>query len=656
MLEVLKDSFAVAFKKPLTYVALIAVPLLVALFGLLYPGTFIDPYEEMKNLPIAVVNEDAGCVVDGEEQHFGDDIVSSIMENDSAKWTEESPELLENGIENTDYYLAIVIPEDFSERVAAGQTGNPEQANLTFIKNVRRNYMLSTMSTKIETALHETLNGQISSQYSKALAEGLVSAKDGFNDAADGADSLTEGLGTASDGAAQLNDGLASLSSGTATLSQGLDTLNSSSSNLVEGSSKVKDGIAQLAAGSDTYQSSLSAAQSKVSASFGGNPANSVDSAKAQYAQALRAYTAAVAQAAATGGDVTSVDSSKVNAAVEALAQTAQAAGTYGALAQASSGYEQLDAGISSLQASYGSLDSGIAQYTDAVGALAEGGQSASAGASALQQGSQSLVEGLNSAQDGSQELSDGLSDGAQTIEDSLTVSPDEMSDYLSDPAQVNEDNYGDLDKFGYGFAPLFMTMCLWLGALIIFFLFEPFPSRELQEKTGRAAAIFGRWPAYLMVSVLEAAAVCIGACLLGISFQDLPTAVLLYACLAFSFMCIMQFFNLFDILGKAMSVFLLIVQLVCCSGTLPAQLGNDFAVAVGPWLPFYYGIDAFREIMSGTQLSVVYSDMGMLLLFAAGAVVLSLLSYPLALKMKRKRAGQSFHDLALGIGGPHYA
>ena len=43
MLDILKDAFKTAFNKPLTYAALVAIPLIVACFALLYFGTFMDP-------------------------------------------------------------------------------------------------------------------------------------------------------------------------------------------------------------------------------------------------------------------------------------------------------------------------------------------------------------------------------------------------------------------------------------------------------------------------------------------------------------------------------------------------------------------------------------------------------------------------------------
>jgi putative membrane protein len=60
MLDLFKDSFSTAFKKPLTWAAMVAIPLIVVLFGYLYATTFADPYERLKDIPVAVINLDAG--------------------------------------------------------------------------------------------------------------------------------------------------------------------------------------------------------------------------------------------------------------------------------------------------------------------------------------------------------------------------------------------------------------------------------------------------------------------------------------------------------------------------------------------------------------------------------------------------------------------
>ena len=80
MIDILKDAFKTAFSKPLTYIALVAIPIIVACFGLLYFNTFLDPYEKMKSMPIAVVNEDTGCTMNDSERNFGNELVERLQE------------------------------------------------------------------------------------------------------------------------------------------------------------------------------------------------------------------------------------------------------------------------------------------------------------------------------------------------------------------------------------------------------------------------------------------------------------------------------------------------------------------------------------------------------------------------------------------------
>lgn len=181
------------------------------------------------------------------------------------------------------------------------------------------------------------------------------------------------------------------------------------------------------------------------------------------------------------------------------------------------------------------------------------------------------------------------------------------------------------------------MTICLWLGALLTFFVFEAFPSRTRLD-AGRFAAVFGRWPLYACMMALELAFLLGGALLVGVPYTNAAALVMLAACIAFAFMCIMQFFNLFDVVDKAVSILVLVFQIAFCSGTFPIELGSTLGQSVAPFLPFTYAIYAYHEVMVGGDMAVVLHDAGMLLAFAAGAVALSLIVYPPALKAKRNR------------------
>ena len=208
---------------------------------------------------------------------------------------------------------------------------------------------------------------------------------------------------------------------------------------------------------------------------------------------------------------------------------------------------------------------------------------------------------------------------------------------YLVAPVEMEEDVFGNLGAFGYGFAPLFLTLCLWLGSLLLFFIFDPFPSKNM-EYADRFAAVFGRWPLYLVLVALNVASAAVGAGLSGVPNAASGQFLLLLACVGFSFFSILQLFSLFDIPGKALAIVVLIVQVVCCSGTFPSVLGEGFASDVSPLLPFTYAIDGMRACMSGVDPGAILSDEATLMLFAVASALASVAFYPLALRMKQKR------------------
>ena len=110
-------------------------------------------------------------------------------------------------------------------------------------------------------------------------------------------------------------------------------------------------------------------------------------------------------------------------------------------------------------------------------------------------------------------------------------------------------------------------------------------------------------------------------------------------------FMLIMQFLNMtLGVVGKALAVLVLILQLACSGGTLPVELGRGFLASMKPFMPFTYAIDGFRETITYANLSVILGDLG--ILAAAGMVflVLSLATWDFA---EKRRAAETARFVA---------
>ncbi|NWJ47725.1 MAG: DUF3533 domain-containing protein [Chloroflexi bacterium] len=122
------------FSKKLTWFFMIIV-LLVAMFNTFsYLGAFLDPTDNTKNLPMAVINTDKGLEQGGTTINLGKQIVDKLLApaadgNQTYKWTElgSRDEALAALNENK-YFVALIIPADYSATLAALQGANPEHA------------------------------------------------------------------------------------------------------------------------------------------------------------------------------------------------------------------------------------------------------------------------------------------------------------------------------------------------------------------------------------------------------------------------------------------------------------------------------------------------------------------------------------------------
>jgi YhgE/Pip-like protein len=96
-----------------------------------YLGAVVSPEENLKDLPIALVNDDRGGGLAGKDVNLGDRVVEKITAPDSpaagtVDWNRpDTRDEAKKGIGNGEHYGATVIPKDYSQRLAS-LSGPPE--------------------------------------------------------------------------------------------------------------------------------------------------------------------------------------------------------------------------------------------------------------------------------------------------------------------------------------------------------------------------------------------------------------------------------------------------------------------------------------------------------------------------------------------------
>jgi YhgE/Pip-like protein len=115
--------FKKTFQNKETWIMPVVIGLGIALITFFLLGAFLSPTENTHNLPIALVNGDKGVTAGTQPMNFGAEISNRLtapQPTDTLKWTVvDSRESALQGVRQNKYYVAVVIPEDYSASLMA---------------------------------------------------------------------------------------------------------------------------------------------------------------------------------------------------------------------------------------------------------------------------------------------------------------------------------------------------------------------------------------------------------------------------------------------------------------------------------------------------------------------------------------------------------
>lgn len=378
-------------------VAMVAISVIPLLYGALYLFAFLDPYQQLNTVPVAVVNEDAGAQVNGEFRVVGDDVVERLKSNDDGLgWNFVSAEQAQAGLEDGTYYMTCTIPANFTEAIASAESESPHEAQLVIDYNETKNMLASQIGGSVWKEVRQQVSDSVAQEYWENVFGQIDDGAAQIQDAADGATELHSGLADARAGSKEITDNLDALHDGTTSLASGLGTLNDGASTLSSGTSDLASGAATLAAGAGSLASGASTLKDGSSALNSG--AQSLAGGSATLAQG----TSALSNAAAQLPDVNTVNAAKAGAAQldggidSVLAGLQQLKGSV----QDTSGLAGAVAATKQLSSALGdtsTLDDGVIQLQSGVAQVQEGRRAAAGGVAQVQSalgGAQQQVDG----------------------------------------------------------------------------------------------------------------------------------------------------------------------------------------------------------------------------------------------------------------------
>ena len=356
--ETMFKEWKAIFKKPTFIIVMIGISLIPALYNIIFLSSMWDPYGQLSDLPVAVVNNDKEASYNDNTMAIGKDMVSNLKENKTLDFHFVDEDEGKKGLEDGDYYMVVTLPSDLSEKAASILTDHPEQMQIDYQTSSGHSFIASKMSDSAMTQLKQSVSTNVTETYTKALFNKMVDLKDGMSQAASGSEKLTDGANQLVTGSQTLTTNLHSLADSSLTFSNGTEQFT-------KGLSSYVSGVEQLHLGLGNFNSGLVT------------------------------YTGAVSQLDSGLGQLSSKSPELV-----------------GGINQLYTGVESYTGGVSQLNAGLNQFSSGVSAYTNGVGSLATGANQLSNQSATLRMGVEQLSEGiqqLSSKLDASSEQKDQI-------------------------------------------------------------------------------------------------------------------------------------------------------------------------------------------------------------------------------------------------------
>ncbi|MBM7280129.1 YhgE/Pip domain-containing protein [Gordonia rubripertincta] len=558
--------------------ALVVIMLMPLLYGAMYLWAFWNPFAAADKIPVALVNEDTGAVVEGQKLDAGSQVAAGLIESKQLDLHEVSAAEAADGVAHGKYYFSITLPADFSNAIASPTSDKPRSAPLVFTYNDANNYLATIIGQDAAQQVVNKVSAQVGAQTFEIVLNEVGDLTPKLTEAADGANELAAGLKTADSGAQELASGLGQLDSA-----------------LIKATDPLLNAL-----GAD--QTGLSSAEVNAAADRlarnAGAASNELTIAANQQSQASKGLDSVIAQ-------LSSSPDPTMRSLANALSPAQQFLRTSGLGPDANNQLTQLNNDANVLSQQLGNPNSPLRLGLTLVenGGLRNDILAARGAANELKSGSAELSSGLGELSAGADELASGLEDGVKAIPSWTNQEKTEIAKTLAQPVELQEDYTHEAPTFGTGFAPFFMSLALFVGGIITWMLLTPLQSRPIVQGFSSLRVVLASYtPAFAIGFIQATVLYTVVTFAVGLR-AEYPIATFLYLLLVVAtFMAMIQMFNaVFDVaVGRVVTLAFLMVQLVSAGGIYPVPTTATPFQYIHYVDPMTYTVEGLRQLTVG--------------------------------------------------------
>ena len=648
--------------KAIIFIVVMLIPLIYSFF---YLKSYWDPYGNLSDMQIAVVNLDKGK----DDKNQGNEFVQSLKDSDTFKICEVSKDEAQEGMKKGNYYATIEIPENFTECLESASTEDKQIAQVTYSPNQATNYLATQIVNSAVKTIELNLQSKIDKEIIANLASKLKEVPDSLQEISNGADTILNGTESLNDGIKQISDGTNTLSNSYKEFDEGVNSAYTGSKSLNSGISQVSDGVETLKNGGKSLDSAIDqinqgadqlssqGAEGITELSTGvtdlNTGAKTLNDGVAEYVTGvntlsentevflnkliktanvlgdncdptLKAFATQAQgffakdpktnmngfESVAVGGKKVTAGSNSLYAGTQKLAKGTEKLGTLtNGIKSLKTALTQVKQGTTSLNNGIATLQNGTTQLSKGSKSLETGLEKLSSSSSTVDNAISTLNEGSKTAYNGSNQLVEGVKTFKTSIDEGMQDTKEQLKslngieEFGENPVELKTEEYGKVDSYGIAFTPLFLCIGLWVGALMAYVVLY----YDHDERFG----IFGMNAKnkilqnliYLGLGAVEG--LLTGWLLkagLGFEVQNMALYYGSSILIGITFMSIIQFLiRNFVDIGKFLALIILVLQLAAAGGTFPIETIDKAFQAVSPYLPMTYSIKLLREVLVPT-------------------------------------------------------
>ncbi len=628
--------------KTIIFVVVLLIPIIYSYF---YLKSYWDPYGNLTGMKIAIVNLDKG---DGEENQ-GKEFVQSLKDSNVFNICEVDEKEANEGMEKGKYYATITIPSNFSKDLNSASSRDKRTAKIVYSPNQETNYLatqiINSAVKTMEMDLEEKIDGKIVDSLVNELEDvpnSLEKTSDGAEEILDGSKDLNTGLKKLNDGVETLNSsykefdkGVKSASKGSKTLNSGIKEVSSGVSDLNSGADELNSAITQINSGVSTLSSKSDTGITtlKTGVTQANEGAKNLNTGVTSYVDNSTQIIAGLLQVVQLQGGAKNPDTQKLigsaNVFLNSGAGNTLKKGSKDLydgtkkLVKGTNNLTTLSTGITNLQSALEKVKTGSKQLKSGIKTLDTGTKSLKTGSNDLSKGLVTLSDssskvktslntletGTKNAYDGSTKLVDGVEEFDKEIKEGIVDTKEQLKDLtgmkevVENPVEFETKAYGDVNSYGIAFTPLFLSIGLWVGALMCYVVMYYDQKNRFGILGSHSNNKFLQNLLYILIGAVEG--IITGVLLkmgLGYEIENIGLYYFASALIGVTFMSIIQcLIRNFGDVGKFLALIILVLQLAASGGTFPVETISEGFQPLTSYLPMTYSIKLLREILIPT-------------------------------------------------------